>query len=287
MIVAVLGTGKMGAAMARRLKERGHELQLWNRTRSRAEQLGIGRVLDSPAEAVAGAEIVISMLTDPKAVRSTYLGPGGAIEATGQRIFIDSSTVSPEAHAEIAKAVAGRGSSFLEAPVLGSVPAVLSGKLFVLVGGDEAALSRARTVLEGLGEVRYVGPIGSAARLKLIANSMLAIVSEAAAELLNAGLRSDLDKVRVWEVLTRFAPALEARRAGYLDGQYDPANFRVADLVKDLSLAHDVYQGVGAETPLTRSVQELFNRAMSEHAESDISAINTLWRQPAQTLKPA
>ena len=165
--------------------------------------------------------------------------------------------------------------------MLGSVPAVLSGKLFVLVGGDEAALSRARPVLEALGEVRYVGPIGSAARLKLIANSMLAIVSEAAAELLAAGLRSDLDKARVWEVLTRFAPALEARRAGYLDGRYDPANFRVADLVKDLNLAHDVYQGVGAETPLTRSVQELFNRAMPEHAESDISAINSLWRQPA------
>lgn len=282
MIVAVLGTGKMGAAMARRLHERGFELQLWNRTRTRAEQVGIGGVMNSPAEAAAGAEIVISMLTDPKAVRATYLGEGGALEATGQRIYIDSSTVSAGVHEEIAEHVVKRGSYFLEAPVAGSVPAVSAGKLLILTGGDEAVITRVRPVLEALGEVRYVGPIGSAARLKLIANSMLAIVSEAAAELLNAGLRSGLDRERVWEVLTRLAPALEARRMGYLDGQFRPANFRLADMVKDLNLALDAYAEAGVETPLTRSARELFTRAMTEHGESDIAAINALWRQPAR-----
>jgi len=281
MVVAVLGTGKMGAAMARRLHERGFELRLWNRTRARAEQLGLGEVSGTPAEAAAGAEIVISMLTDPKAVRGTYLGERGALEAPGQRIYVDSSTVNPGVHEEILKATTGRGSSFLEAPVLGSVPAVAAGKLFVLVGGEEAVLARARPVLEALGEVRYVGPLGSAARLKLIANSMLAIISAAAAELLNAGLRSGLDRDRVFEVLTRFAPALEARRAGYLDGRNEPANFRLADLVKDLNLALDLYSEAGAETPLTKSARELFTRATSEHGESDIAAINELWRRPA------
>jgi len=280
--VAILGTGKMGSAMARRLHERGFELRLWNRTRARAEQLGLGEVSGSPAEAAAGAEIVISMLTDPKAVRGTYLGERGALEAAAPRIYIDSSTVSPGVHEEIAKAVAERGSSFLEAPVLGSVPAAASGKLFVLVGGDEAVLARARPVLEALGEVRYVGPLGSAARVKLIANSMLGIISEGAAELLNAGVRSGLDRERVWEVLTRLAPALNARKAGYLEGGYEPANFRLADLVKDLDLALDTYREAGAETPLTKSTRELYARAMQEHGESDIAAINELWRQPAK-----
>jgi len=180
MKVAILGTGKMGAAMARRLHQRGYELSLWNRTRSRAEQLGVGPVFDSPAQAVQAADLAISMLTDSAAVRQTYLGKGGAAEVNGAPIYVDSSTVDPGTHEQLAKALSERGASFIEAPVVGSVPAVESGKLLILVGGDESTLERIRPVLEVMGEVRYIGPLGHGARLKLIANSMLAITSAAA-----------------------------------------------------------------------------------------------------------
>jgi len=280
MKVAILGTGKMGGAMARRLHQQGFDLRLWNRTRKRAEQLGIGEVFDTPAEASRAADVVISMLTDPPAVRQAYLGPDGALEAEGPRIYVDSSTVDPKTHEALARVVEQRGSSLLEAPVLGSVPAVEAGKLLIMVGGEPAAFERLRAVLEALGDVRYVGPLGSAARLKLVANSMLGIISAAAGELYNAGLRAGLDREHVWEVLTRLAPYLDARRAGYLEGRYDPVMFRLADMVKDLDLALEVYQEVGIDTPLSQTTRELFERAARDHGEEDLAAIAELWRQP-------
>ena len=247
MKVAILGTGRMGGAMARRLHQQGFDLRLWNRTRKRAEQLGIGEVFDTPAEASRAADVVISMLTDPPAVRQAYLGPDGALEAEGPRIFVDSSTVDPKTHQALARVVEHRGSSFIEAPVVGSIPAVEAGKLLIMVGGERATFERLRVVLQALGDARYIGPVGSAARLKLVANSMLGIISAAAGELYNAGLRAGLDRERVWEVLTRLAPYLDARRAGYLDGRHDPVMFRLADMVKDLDLALEVYQEVGID----------------------------------------
>jgi 3-hydroxyisobutyrate dehydrogenase-like beta-hydroxyacid dehydrogenase len=285
MKVAILGTGKMGAAMARRFDQQGYEVRLWNRTRSRAEQLGIGEVFNTPAQAVDGAELAISMLTDSAAVRQAYLGENGAAHATGAPMYVDSSTVDPATHQEIAQALAQRGSSFLEAPVVGSVPAVESGKLLILVGGDEITLERVRSVLEVLGEVRYVGPLGSGARLKLVANSMLGITSAAAGELLNAGLRAGLDRQRVWQILTRFVPYLDARRAGYLEGRYEPVMFRVADLLKDLGLARELYHQAGIDTPLTETTRGLFQRAATEHREQDIAAIAELWREPASASR--
>jgi 3-hydroxyisobutyrate dehydrogenase-like beta-hydroxyacid dehydrogenase len=276
----------MGAAMARRLHQRGYELSLWNRTRSRAEQLGVGPVFDRPAQAVEGADLAISMLTDSAAVRQTYLGKGGAAEVNGAPIYVDSSTVDPGTHQQLAKALSERGASFIEAPVVGSVPAVESGKLLILVGGDESTLERIRPVLEVLGEVRYIGPLGHGARLKLIANSMLAITSAAAGELYNAGLRAGVDRQRVWEILTRFAPYLDARRAGFLDGHYEPAMFRLVDLVKDLRLAHELYGEVGIDTPLTDATRQLFEKALGEYGERDIAAIADLWREPSAARQP-
>lgn len=280
MKVAILGTGKMGAAMARRLHQHGFEVRLWNRTRSKAERLGIGEVFDTPGRAVAGADLVISMLTDSAAVREAYLGENGAAQATGAPIYVDSSTVDPGTHEQLARALAQHGASFLEAPVVGSVPAVESGKLLILVGGDQITLERIHRVLEVLGEVRHVGPLGHAARLKLVANSMLGIISAAAGELYSAGLRAGLDRERVWEVLTRLAPYLDARRAGYLEGRYDPVMFRLADMVKDLDLALEVYQEVGIDAPLSQTTRELFERAARDHGEEDLAAIAELWRQP-------
>src|SRR2546430_16491700 len=135
MKVTILGTGKMGGAMARRLHQQGFDLRLWNRLSQRAEQLGVGEVYDTPADAARDAEVVISMLTDPRAVREAYLGPDGAVEADGSRIYVDSSTVDPKTHLALARVVEQRGSSFIDAPVLGRVPAVEAREVLLLVRG--------------------------------------------------------------------------------------------------------------------------------------------------------
>src|SRR2546426_6078777 len=157
MKVTILGTGKMGGAMARRLHQQGFQLRLWNRTRQRAEQLGVGEVYDTSADAARDAEVVISMLTDPAAVRDAYLGPHGALEAEGSRIYVDSSTVDPKTHQALARVVEQRGSSFIEAPVLGSIPAVEAGELVLLGGRRRGQVGRGPAWGPALGRLRLRG----------------------------------------------------------------------------------------------------------------------------------
>src|SRR5437868_7218614 len=192
MRVAILGTGKMGGAIGKRLKETGHELTLWNRTRSRAEALGLGKVAATPAEAAKAAEVVVSILTDAGAVRSAYLGEDGAASAARDQVFIEMSTAGPDVVAEVKPAVERKGAHFIECPVLGSISAMETGKGILFAAGDDEAIERARPVLESIGEIRRIKDAESAAKLKLIANTVLMGLSALTAEVLAAGTAADL-----------------------------------------------------------------------------------------------
>lgn len=277
MRVAILGTGKMGGAMARRLKGAGYELTLWNRTRRRAEELGVGKVAATPAEAAKDADVVISMLTDAEAVRSTYLGEGGAVKTARNQVFVEMSTAGPSVSRVVAPLIHGAGAEYIEAPVLGSVAAVESGALAILVAGDEAPIERARPVLAALGEVRRVGDLGSAALLKLVANSMVIGLSALAAELQAAGTAAGLDKEDVFWAISRNAPGLKVRKAGFVDHRYEPVTFALQDALKDLRMATDIYKQEGAETPLTSAAKDLYERAAVTVGNLDLSAIASLY----------
>jgi 3-hydroxyisobutyrate dehydrogenase/2-hydroxy-3-oxopropionate reductase len=279
MRVAILGTGKMGGAMARRLESQGHELVLWNRTRARAEALGVGRVAATPAEAVERADVVISMLTDADAVRAAYLGEGGAAKAAKDQVFVEMSTAGPAIATEISPHIERSGAHLLEAPVLGSIGAVEAGQLVILAAGDRDAIQRARPVLDALGEVRVVGDLGSAASLKLVANSMIAGVNALAAELQSAGMAARLNAEDVFSVLSRISPALIPRKAGFVEHRYEPVMFALRDAVKDLRLASELFKRTGAATPLTVKTKELFERAAESAGEKDMSAISTLYEK--------
>ena len=273
MKIAILGTGKMGGAMARRLASCGFDLTLWNRTAAKAAELHVGSVAATPAEAVRNVDMVISSLTNDAAVRDVYLGENGALGAAGNKLFIDTSTAGPQIIEELGREADARTARLLSAPVLGSVPAIEAGKLLILAGGERADFEQARPVLENLGEVRYVGERGNAQRLKLIANSMLGVTTAAAAELLAAGTAVGLDREQVFSILVRFAPGLAAREHGFLQNQHTPTMFAVRDLVKDLDLGVRAYGEAGVATPVTRQAHELFAGAMRESADLDISAI--------------
>jgi 3-hydroxyisobutyrate dehydrogenase len=276
----------MGGAIARRLAASGFDLTVWDRTPVKAQSLNVGRVAQTPAEAIRDADIVISSLTNAAAVRDVYLGPQGAFEnpADMERLFVEMSTAGPESIDEISQEARRRGLRLLEAPVLGSVPAVESGTLAVLVGGSPQDLERARPVLERLGELHYVGGFGSAARLKLVANTMLGITSAAAAELLAAGTAAGLDREQVFWALVRFAPALKAREAGFMRDQHEPTMFAVHDLVKDLGLALEVYERANAAVPLTRETRALFAETALESNDLDISAVVNAYSSPRSPL---
>lgn len=289
--VAVLGTGRMGAAFARRLAASGSDVTLWDRTTAKAQAVNVGRVAATPTDAIRDAAIVISSLTNATAVREVYLGPHGAFETPAGRdqLFVEMSTAGPESIEALSREATARGLRLLEAPVLGSVPAVESGTLAVLVGGAQDDLARARPVLERLGEIHHVGGFGSAARLKLVANTMLGITSAAAAELLAAGVAAGLERGQVFWALVRFAPALKAREAGFMRDQHEPTMFAVHDLVKDLGLALEVYERANATVPLTREARALFAQTAIESSDLDISAIVNAYasRETAGSVKKA
>jgi 3-hydroxyisobutyrate dehydrogenase-like beta-hydroxyacid dehydrogenase len=281
MRVAVLGTGRMGESMARRLRQQGFELTLWNRTPQRARALELAPVATTPVAAVRSADVVISALADDAAVRDVYTRPEGALQGAEGRVFVEASTVSPQLMEELAHRVRERGGRFLDAPVLGSVPAVLEGRLGVLVGGERADLERAMPVLRALGEVRPVGAAGSAARLKLVSNSMLAGVSALAAELEAAGVAVGLDREDVFWALARLVPYLGVRRRGYVEDVHEPVTFPVRGLLKDLDLALDLFRTHSAPTPYTSLGRQIFAETAERYADLDLSAVARYYASPS------
>jgi 3-hydroxyisobutyrate dehydrogenase-like beta-hydroxyacid dehydrogenase len=282
--VAVLGTGKMGSVLARRLADTGFEMTLWNRTRSRAEEVGVGQVVATPADAVRAAEVVISSLTGPDAVRATYGGPQGALSAASGQLFVEMSTAGPDVLAELEPQVVGTASTLVDAPIVGMPPLVLRGAAAVLVGGAATDVERVRPLLLPFGEVRHVGPLGSGARLKLVANSMLGTVTTAAAELQVAGEKAGLDAEQVFWILARLVPSLEMRRAGYLNGRHRPTLFALRDLRKDLDLALDLFHRSSGDVPMAALVRELVDEAARTAADLDISAVITRYRHDTAEL---
>jgi len=279
--VAVLGTGKMGGAIAQRLKTVGFDVSVWDRTKSKAEALQVGPVVDSPADAAREADVLVSMVTGPQALRDVYFGPTGVFAAGADSAIVDMSTVGPAAAHELAEAAALKGARLVEAPVIGSIPAVNSGTLLILAGAALVEdVEAVRPVLQQLGEVQYVGDIESAATLKLLANSFLGIVSAGAAELMAAGRAQGVDPEQIFNVLSRIAPGLKVRKAGFVGNTDQPPLFAVRDIFKDLDLALALYQrapGKGSRVPLTAMSRELFAGVAARKPDEDISAIVTAY----------
>src|SRR5688500_2230195 len=154
--VAVVGTGRMGSAMVARLRGSGRPVVVFNRTAARAADLAArtgARAVPTAREAAASAGVVLVSLADDAAVAAAYDGPDGVVAGLSPgTVVLDTSTVSPETVRALATMVSAAGATLLDAPVSGSVPVVERGALAVLVGGDSAALARARPVLGALGK---------------------------------------------------------------------------------------------------------------------------------------
>jgi 3-hydroxyisobutyrate dehydrogenase-like beta-hydroxyacid dehydrogenase len=276
----------MGGAIARRLKKGGFEVSVWDRTQSKAEALGVGSVVASPADATRAADVVISMVTGPQAVRDVYFGQDGVFQASANKTIVDMSTTGPGMAQELARGAEEHGARLIEAPVIGSTPAVNSGSLFILAGAAAAKdLDAARPVLEQLGEVHYVGDLGSAAALKLIANSFLGIVSTGAAELMAAAVTHGVDPEETLTVLARVWPGLKLREAGFVKHVHEPTMFAVRDLLKDLDLALALYRSATpSAVPLTSLTREMVAGVAATTPDLDISAIvNAYASDPAAT----
>jgi 3-hydroxyisobutyrate dehydrogenase-like beta-hydroxyacid dehydrogenase len=274
MRVAIIGIGLMGAATARRLDEAGgFDLALWNRTRSRAEDLGLGTVYDTPGSAIAGADVVVTSLFDPAAMRDVFLGADGLVAASSEQVFLETSTGGPDVLLELSKALEQSGSYLIDSPLLGSTGAVLAGSLDIILGGDPEAVERARPVIDALGSARIVGPVGAAARLKLVHNTMLAVVSAITAEMMVAAVDAGVDRDEAFAMVSRISPYMKRREAGFLHEQFDSVSFAMTGVVKDLDLGLALFHQAGSSVPLSALARELYADAAHENGHLDMAAI--------------
>ena len=177
--IGFLGLGKMGAGMAARLADVGHRATVWNRTASKCEtlrELGAA-VATVPSEACVDAEIVISMLRDDRSALEVFSGKDGLLSIpVDGKLFIEMSTLRPEAARVLARSCEEHGAAFIDAPVSGTVGPARTGRLMALVGGSEENLERARPVLEDMTRrIVHAGPVGSGSLMKLVLNLPLAV----------------------------------------------------------------------------------------------------------------
>lgn len=224
----------MGVPMARRILAAGHDLTIWNRTPAKAAPLTGAAVRATPADAVAGRELVITMLTDADAVENVLFGPSGAVPALEPgAVIADMSTIGPDAVHRIRDRLP-EGTGYVDAPVSGSVPQAEAGELVILAGAADADLARCATAFEALGTVRHVGPPGTGAALKLVVNSVLVANFAVLGEALALAGRLGVDAGLALEALSRTSP--QARR---LLEDAGPPRFTLALAAKDLALALD------------------------------------------------
>jgi 3-hydroxyisobutyrate dehydrogenase len=292
MQIALAGTGKMGAAMARRLMASGHAVTVWNRNAARAQPL-----LDegatwaaSPAALAASADIVLTMLIDEAALDEVYLGDDGLLSGpVAGRLFIDMSTVSPAKPQQIGARVQAAGASFLECPVGGSVGPAKEGRLLGFVGGAAEDLARARSVLEALcRRIEHVGPLGAGATMKLTINLPLMVYWQTLSEALSLVQPLGLDPARVVDILadTSGGPnMLKVRGAAIaqaLSGQVGPVSVDVATMRKDMRAMLAQGAELGARLPLTETALRTFEQAAAQGLDAaDCTQLPVWWLKGA------
>lgn len=265
MNVAVVGTGRMGAAMVGRLVGAGFPVVVHNRTRARAEQVAGAhgaRVAATPREAAEQAEVVVVSLADDVAVRAAYQGPDGLV--AGLRpgaVVADTSTVDPATLQKLEPSVRAAGAHLLDTPVSGSVATVEAGQLLVMAGGEDAALEAARPALESFARrIVALGPLGAGATMKLVVNSMVHALNAALAEALVLAEKAGVERSAAYEVIASSAvaaPFVLYKRESYEHPDDSPVAFALDLVAKDLDLAADLAERVGARMPqlaLNRSV---------------------------------
>jgi 3-hydroxyisobutyrate dehydrogenase-like beta-hydroxyacid dehydrogenase len=274
--VAFLGLGRMGAPMARRLVDAGHDVVVWNRTSAKTD--GFPAIAATPAKAADQAEIVITMLSDADALRAVVYDTGLDKVMRLDGVFVDMSTVGVRAAKRLHETI---GRATLDAPVGGGVAQAASGDLVVLAGGDAPVVERVRKVLEVFGDVVCCGGPGSGQAMKLVFNAVLAVTMSGIGEAIAFGEQLGLETGLVLEVLARSSAGAMVTKKGpmVLDASY-PASFALSLMRKDAGLVREAARDADAWIPVAGLVADLLERAEREGlGDGDYSGITELFRR--------
>jgi 3-hydroxyisobutyrate dehydrogenase len=278
--IALLGIGTMGRGMAANLLKAGFPLNVYNRTRSKAEPLAAqgATIANTPAEAAKNADVVISILADDSASLAAWLGPDGALAAMSpDSIVIECGTLSPEWIAELDRQTKSRNIGLVEAPVTGSRPQAEAGQLTFLCGADVVTLDKVRPVLEPMSKaIVHLGPVGSGGQMKLINNFLCAVQVASFAEALTWIEHSNLNRAQALDVLKTGAPG-----SGIFNAMSDrmtartyEVNFLLRLMNKDIRYAQAAAAEHGVTLTTAATTEKLFDRAEQQGlGEKDMSAV--------------
>jgi 3-hydroxyisobutyrate dehydrogenase len=277
--VAILGLGIMGGGMAHRLLSSGFPVAVHNRNPDKAVPFAAAGafVAASPREAASRSQIIISMVADDVASRSTWLGENGALAgATRGSVLIESSTLTVGWIKELSAAATQQGFDFLDAPVTGTKPHAGSGELLFLVGGSATALALAKPVLSVLGrETVHLGPTGSGALMKLINNFMCGVQVASFAEAVSMIESRGLDRAKAEAILMSGAPGsgiIKRAVASAAANDFTP-NFPLRLMAKDLGYAVGEASHRGLTLQTASSALVVFKQAIAQgYGDEDFSA---------------
>jgi 3-hydroxyisobutyrate dehydrogenase len=279
----------MGSAIAQRLASLGHEMMVWNRTADKARSTGLP-VAATP-QALAACEIIITILTDAKAVGQVYdeMLKG---EVKG-RLFIEMSTVRPDVQRKLNQKIKTTGAVLVECPVGGTIGPAKEGKLFGFVGGEAADVARARPVLEQMcRRFEHVGPVGAGARFKLAINLPLLVYWQALGEALSLVKDLQIEPNRLMDILadTSGAPNMMKLRApvvaAALGGrEASPVTVNIDTMKKDLTEMVEEIRSLGWPSLVTRAALEGFAHASQAGlGAKDVTALPVSWSSKPQKL---
>lgn len=280
MKIGFIGLGMMGKPMALRLVEKGFPLRVFNRTREKAnEVIEKGAVwCASPGAVSEESEVVISMVSDPRALEEISTGSDGVLEGIrANGVHIDMSTVSSMTTKKLEQAYRKKGATFLHAPVLGSVPQATDGSLLIFVGGDPATAHRCESIFTVLGRrIWYLDEITTATHLKLICNLFIASMMTALSEGLVLGQKVGLPSRTILEVLKESslaAPMYQTKGNAIRRRDFVP-RFMVTHMHKDVNLVLEASHAAGVPLPVLEAVKELYSKALKLGLEKeDYSAV--------------
>ena len=289
--IAFIGLGHMGLPMARNLLKAGFALRVFDLLQSAVDSLAAEGAAPaaSAAEAVAGAQVVVSMLPASRHVEGLYLGESGLMaQIAPGSLVLECSTIAPESARKVHAAASARGIALLDAPVSGGTAGAAAGTLTFMVGGDAAVLERARPVLSAMGKnLFHAGPDGAGQVAKVCNNQLLAVQMIGTAEALALGVANGLDaatlaeimrqssggnwvleKYNPWPGVMENAPASKGYSGGFMSQL----------MAKDLGLAQEAAQLTASSTPMGALALQLYRLLLKQgHGELDFSAVQKLF----------
>ncbi|PWI05743.1 3-hydroxyisobutyrate dehydrogenase [Streptomyces sp. NWU339] len=281
--VTVLGAGALGAAMATRLGETGHDVRLWNRTREKArvvaEQAAGITAVEALGDAVSGASVVITVLRDGDAVATVMSDALPRLDDAA--VWVQASTVGPRSADALAGLARDHGVAFLDAPVSGSTAPARQGKLIWIVAGSEDVLTRARPVLDALGSsVQHVGTGVEGSAVKLAVNAWMTAATVAASDVLALCDALGVDHATLVRVLEAgpLSMPYELQKVGAMEETSYAPGFAVRLALKDVDLAAEA----ATPSPLFQAVRDRLEATVAAgHGNDDLAAVDSLRKPPS------